>query len=403
MRNDNSYGRAAAGAAAALVLVLAGCASGPDPIPEQMPVAAEDAAPQTTAAEPTTVGEPAGEQVRLQPNAPLRYVVKKGDTLWGIASTFLKDSWQWPELWYVNPKVSNPHLIYPGDELYLYFVNGAPRLARAGEGEPGTPAAPAEPVDVLPPGGLGAMTPRVRAQPLDQAVFSIPLEAIRAFLRGPRLVDEDELDDAPYVVDFEDERLMGASGNVAYALEIEDRAITQYQIVRRGREYRDPDDNDVIGYEVLPVADSEVRVFGDPSTILLRRSDMETRAGDYLLPLEQDPLTMRFVPHAPDQAVDGRIISVYNGMSQIGQYQVVAINRGTEHGMEPGHVLSVLQSGRTSKDPYSFFGSRVQLPDVQAGTVMVFKTAPRLSYALVMSATRAIHILDTVEKPEPSP
>lgn len=405
MGNDISIVRGAAGAAAAFALALAGCAIGPEPIPEMAPVA--DTAP-TLEAVPTesiVAAEPASD-VRLEPNAPLRYVVKKGDTLWAIANTFLKDSWQWPELWYVNPDVRNPHLIYPGDELYLYYVNGAPRLARAGEGEPGAtgPAAPVTPapVETLPPGGLGAMTPTIREQPLDLAVYSIPLEAIRGFLRGPRLVDEDELDDAPYVVDFEDEHIIAAADNIAYVLDLENTDITQYQVVRRGQEYRDPDDNDVIGYEALPVADAEVRVFGDPATIYLRRSDMETRAGDYLLPLEQDPLALRFVPHAPSEPVGGKIIAVYNGLSQIGQYQVIAINRGTEHGMEPGHVLSVIQSGRTSKDPYSFFGSSVQLPDIKAGTVMVFKTAPRLSYALVMDATRAIHILDAVEKPEPS-
>jgi len=397
MGNDISIVRAAA-AAAALALVLAGCAS--KPAAEEggpTPYEASSTPPEGSAAPSTEAGEP----VQLQENAPLRYVVQKGDTLWSIASKFLRDSWQWPELWYVNEKVKNPHLIYPGDELYLYYVDGAPRVARVGEGEQGGTAGPA--VDsgpALPPGGEGAMTPHVRESALGPAVYSIPLDSIRAFLRGPRMIDEDLLDDAPYLVDFETKKLLGGADDVAYALDIEDKSITQYQVVRRGEEYRDPDDNDVIGFEVLPVGDAEVRVFGDPSTVYLRRSDMEARAGDYLLPMEQDPLATRFIPHAPAKAIDGKIISVYNGVSQIGQYQVIAINRGTEQGMEPGHVLYVLQAGRKSKDPHSFFGSKVQLPDIQAGTVMVFKTAPRMSYALVMSATRPIHVLDRVEKPE---
>jgi LysM repeat protein len=394
MRNDISIIRATAGAAA-LAVVLAGCASKP-PAEEAAPTPYE--APASPPGTSATDSVDTGEAVQVQENAPLRYVVKKGDTLWSIASKFLRDSWQWPEVWTVNEKVKNPHLIYPGDELYLYYVDGAPRVARAGEGEPEAGAG----VAALPPGGLGAMTPSVRESALDQAVYSIPLEAIRAFLRGPRMIDEDLLDDAPYVVDFETKKLYGGSNDIAYALEIEDKSITQYQIVRRGEEYRDPDDNDVIGFEVLPVADAEVRVFGDPSTIYLRRSDIEARAGDYLLPMETDPLSERFMPHPPAKQIDGKIISVYNGVSQIGQYQVVAINRGTEQGMEPGHVLSVMQSGRTAKDPYSFIGYKVQLPDIHAGTVMVFKTAPRMSYALVMTATRPIHVLDKVEKPEPS-
>lgn len=385
-------------ALSALALVIVGCAhreAEPTPAPaEQAPTPAE---PQ-----PSEAAAPATETVELKEEAPLRYVVQKGDTLWAIATKFLKDPWQWPELWYVNPKVHNPHLIYPGDELYLYYVNGAPHLAKAGDNTTGTTTAPTEPADTgppMPPGGLASSTPRVREEPLNQAIYSIPLEKIRAFLNGPRLVDEDTLDDAPYVVDFEEDHLMAGSDNMAYVLKLKDRQHALFQVVRKGEKYRDPDDNDVIGYEVMPVADSEVRAYGDPSTVYLRRSYMETLAGDYLLPMEQDPLAARFVPHAPAKQVDGRIISVYNGMSQIGQFQIVTLNRGTQQGMEIGHVLTVFQTGRESKDPHSFFGRSIQLPDVKAGTVMVFRTAPRLSYALVMDATREIHILDKVERP----
>lgn len=401
MGNDISMIRRAS--AIALALAFAGCASRSTvPADETTPPAAESGVETT----PTTPAEP----VELQPNAPLRYVVQKGDTLWSIANKFLKDSWQWPELWYSNPKVNNPHLIYPGDELYLYYVNGQPQLARVGEGAEGTggggggggggPTGP-----VLPPGGESSFTPAVRQLPLDQAIYAIPLDTIRAFLNGPRVIDEDQLDDAPYLIDFEEKKLLAAADSYAYALDVPPNKVTQYQVVRKGEEYRDPDDNDVIGFEVLPVADSEVRVFGEdnkPSTIYLLRSTMEARAGDYLLAPEPNQLALRFMPHAPDKEIDGKIISVYNGMSQIGQYQVVTLNRGSQQGLEPGHVLTVLQSGRRAKDPYAFFGGSVQLPEVKAGTVMVFKVAPRLSYALVMSATREMHLLDKVEKPDRS-
>lgn len=385
---------------------LAGCATprepapAPEPMVEATPVPEAPAEPADTAPVTEAVVEAENaEPVVLKADAPLRYVVKKGDTLWGIANRYLRDSWQWPELWYVNGKVANPHLIYPGDELLLYVRGGRPQVARAGEGPADTPAAPVDEPPVT--GPESALSPQVRVLPLDQAIFSIPLDAIRAFLRGPRVVDEDLLDDAPYVVDFDEERLMGGADNLAYVLQLEDRKTARWQVVHRGEKQIDPDDDDVIGFEVLPVGEAEVRAYGDPSTVYITRSDIETRAGDYLLPLETDPLAARFIPHAPDKAVNGRIISVYNGMSQIGQWQVVAINRGTQHGLEVGHVLQILQSGRESKDPYSFFKRSVQLPDVPAGQAMVFRTGKRLSYALVMSATRAIHLKDKVEKPEP--
>jgi hypothetical protein len=397
--------RAAVAAGMAALVLAAGCATrGAEH--EQVP--SEEPAPglETTPVE-------SAEPVVLKEDAPLRYVVKKGDTLWAIANKYLRDSWQWPELWYVNPKVKNPHLIYPGDELYLYFVDGAPQLARAGEGPPGTspgstgegPQGPAEPVEVLPPGGEGSFTPTARELPVDQAINAIPAEQIRMFLKGPRIIDEDALDDAPYIVAFEEKKLLGAADSVAYVLDIdEDNPATSYQVVRRSQEYEDPDDGDTIGFEVIPVAEAEMRQVSDEvSTVYLLSSMQEARIGDFLLAPDTDPLALRFIPHAPRDEVDGKIISVFNGLSQIGQYQIVTLNRGTAHGLEPGHVLSVFQSARQAKDPYAIFGGKVQLPDSKAGTVMVFKVGERVSHALVMSASRAIHLLDRVEKPEAEP
>jgi len=396
MGNDNSMLRRATVAAfGAALAVAAGCATR-ETAPEEAPPS-EPAPPETTPSEGVAPAE-------LREDAPMRYVVKKGDTLWAISNKFLKDSWQWPELWYVNPKVANPHLIYPGDELLLYYVDGQAHLAKAGEGPAEAPPAegPKQPVDVIPPGGLGSFTPKAREMPIDQAISAIPAEQIRVFLRGPRVIDEDELDDAPYIVAFEEKKLFGAADSIAYAVDLEDESIAQYQIVRRSKEIEDPDNGDNLGYEVLPVGDAEVRAFGDPATVYILRSDIEARIGDYLLQMETDELAYRFIPHAPAKEIDGKIVSVYNGMSQIGQYQIVTLNRGKDDGLEAGHVLTVWQAGRTARDPNAFFGGSVQLPDLNAGTVMVFKTGPHVSHALVMSASRSIHLNDKVEKPEHS-
>jgi hypothetical protein len=397
--------------AAALAVLLAGCFGGepakeesapapstpttmPSAPPTTLPPTPESGAPAST--ESTGAEGTGDESVRLKPGAPLHYVVKKGDTLWDISSYYLKDPWQWPELWYANPKVKNPHLIYPGDELVLMYVNGQPRVERAGEPGPEQPAEPNVPATEA------VFGPHAREAPLAEAIPTIPIDAIRAFLNGPRLVDKKTLRNAPYVVDFDEPHVISGDSTLAYVLELKDRSKTAYQVVRQGEEYRDPDDGDVIGYEAIPVAETEVRVFGDPATVYLTRSHQETRKGDHLLPIEPDAGITGFVPHAPKKDVGGRIISVYNGLTQIGQYQIVAINRGSDNGLEPGHMLAIIQSGRNAKDPYSWFGSTVQLPDIYAGQVMVFKTTPRLSYALVMTALRAIHRYDRVEKPIPT-
>lgn len=384
MRNDINIVVRASAAISALIL-LASCAStgdAPPPPPPPPPVEYSE-----TADAPDDSGE---STVQVQPAAPLKYVVQKGDTLWDIAQKFLRDAWQWPEVWYVNEQVANPHLIYPGDVLYLTWVDGQPRVSREGE-------------VVETRGGQDRLQPRVREVSLDAAVSAIPRELIAGFLRGPRIIeDEDMLDDAPYVLDFDDPRLMNAAESTAYVLDIEDTSMQRYQVVRKGKRYVDPDDGDIIGYEAIPVGEAEVRKIGDPSTVLLTRSDIETRVGDRLLPIDPNDLDTHFSPHAPANKVDGTIIDVFQGDTQIGQYQIVAINRGREQGLENGHVLHILQAGREAKDPNSFFGSKVQLPAVNAGTIMIFKTANRVSMGLVMTALRQIHVGDKVEKPASS-
>lgn len=389
MRNDISI-ICRTSAAVSVFFLLAACASTGEKT--DYSAAPEPMAP---VAEPSPA--PAEPAVQLQAAAPLKYVVKKGDTLWDISQKFLKDAWQWPELWYVNEQVKNPHLIYPGDVLYLFWADGRPQLAKEGQG-PGqmveTVASPHE-----------KLSPRVRVLPGDQSVSAIPRDLIAGFLRGPRIIEDlDILEDAPYVLDFEDPHLMNASASdeLAYVLDIKSPDLKKYQIVRRGKRYVDPDDRDTIGYEAIPVAEAELRVFGKPSTVVLLRSDIETRPGDRLLPIDPTELDANFYPHAPAKKVGGTIIDAFNADSQIGQYQIVVINRGREHGIENGHVLSVMQSGRKSRDPHSVFGSKVLLPDINAGTVMVFKTAGRVSLALVMTAVRQIHVGDKVEKPLPS-
>jgi hypothetical protein len=328
----------------------------------------------------------AEEKVEVLDEAPLTYVVKPGDTLWGIAKRFLKDAYQWPEVWYVNDqKVTNPHLIYPGDVLKLVYKNR--RTV--------TEQAPPEPVLEV-----TRLEPQVRTQPLPPAIPTIPIEAIREFLRGPRLITADQLSVSPYLVAFADDHLVGGAGNAIYVQDLRYNTNQRYyDVVRKGEVYTDPDNDQILGYEAMPVGEAEVRTPGQPSSAVLSRSFREALIGDYLLPSEADAFRADFFPSAPARPIGGRIISVYDGMSQIGQYQIVAMNRGTIHGLQPGHVLDIFQSGKRVADPYR--KDKVQLPDEFAGQLLVFKVTPRVSFGLVMEATRPVHRLDKVEKPVP--
>jgi len=328
-----------------------------------------------------------GGGIPLNPAHPDSYVVKPGDTLWGISSIFLRDPWYWPEIWYVNPQVANPHLIFPGDVLTLVYVDGQPQIRSSRAG-------------VEAASGTNRLSPRIREEPLTGAVDTIPYEVIGPFLGKGMVLAKDEIDGLPHIVALRDDRLVGAAGHDVYVRGkvAGDEAI--YSVVHIGDKLVDPDDGDVLGYEGIYVADGRIRRTGDPATLELTNSQREAMKGDRLI-AEPAPLPLHFEPRAPDRPVEGRVMHVEGGVTQIGQYEVVVINRGARDGLAPGHVLTVWQVGDRVADPIDsgLFGRKVQLPDERAGTLMVFKTYDRLSYALIMQAEGPIHTLDKVRNP----
>ena len=322
------------------------------------------------------------QTVTLNPNHPDRYVVVKGDTLWDISARFLRDPWLWPEVWQVNPQIANPHLIYPGDIIALELRDGKPvlRLQRGRK--------------------VVKLSPHMREQPLDQAISIIDPDAIRHFLNQARVVTQEELKLAPYVLGGVNKRLLaGNPGERIYARGIISEATTRYGVYRAGEAYHNPDDKkEILGHEVVRVADAVLDRTGDPATLLITDIRREIRAGDRLLPLGEDVASNQYYfPRAPRPGTKGRIISVFDGVSMVGQYQGVVLDLGRQQGIEPGHVLAIYQANGKMKDPVT--GKDVKLPDELAGTLLVFRTFDRVSYALLMKSTRPIHVLDTVRAP----
>ena len=322
----------------------------------------------------TRVSEP----VPLAEGHPNEYVVQVGDTLWDISAAFLKDPWYWPEIWYVNPEIENPHLIYPGDVLGLVTIDGQTRITNVRA-------------------STYRMSPQARVTPLTEAINSIPFEAVAAFLSSGVVLEKDQAASLPYLLDTRGDHLIASAGNEIYVRGITgDQPSTRYNIVHVGDPLVDPDDNRLIGYHGILIGEGSLRRTGDPATVALTDSNQEAVMGDRLLPATVD-VPLNFFPRTPSSNIDGRIISVVGGVTQIGQYQVIVINRGSNNGLAVGDVLSVFQAGEVVKD--RFGGGKVRLPDEQAGTVMVFKTYNRISYGLVMEATDAIHIHDAVRNP----
>jgi LysM repeat protein len=351
---------------------------------------AMDAAIAGDAARTTATESPAGGGMALAPNAPETYVVKRGDTLWGIAKLFLRDPWYWPEIWQVNPQVQNPHLIYPGDTLRLVYVNGQPKL-------------------VLERGDAAHVLPRVRSQPLDEAVKSIPFETVSAFMSKPVVLTREQIKEAGYVLASRDDHSAIAEGNTIYARGLQSSAQIgmRYNVVRVGDALRDPDDNSIVGYNGIYTGSGRVTRNGDPATLLMTASARESEPGDKVLVANVD-VALDFVPSPPPKRVSGRIMAVNDGVTTIGQYQVVVINRGARDGLVAGNILAVYQAGAlvADQEKHGFmagsnkaFAEKVRLPDERSGTFMVFKAYDRLSYGLIMEAKNIIRVSDRVENP----
>ena len=321
-------------------------------------------------------------EIALNPNHPDSYVVVKGDTLWDISGRFLSKPWLWPEVWQVNPQIANPHLIYPGDVISLVYVNGKPQL-RVNRGH--------ETIK---------LSPTAREERIDRAIPAIPIDAIKQFLTQPLVVDEGELEAAPYVVDSADEHLVAGAGNRVYVRGITDTTIGRYNLYKPGDKLIDPDTNEMLGVQAIYLGEATMQKFGDPATATLERTTREIGIGDRLKAIGEDEIHASFLPHPPSGDVKGRILTVLDGVSQIGKYQIISINRGTREGMEVGHVLRIHQAGEAVKDKVTAApNDMVTLPDEEAGLVMLFRTFEKVSFGLVMEATRPIHVLDYVTTP----
>ncbi|MCZ6643636.1 MAG: LysM peptidoglycan-binding domain-containing protein [Gammaproteobacteria bacterium] len=325
----------------------------------------------------------------LKPGHPDVYVVVKGDTLWDISGTFLERPWLWPEIWRINPQIDNPHLIYPGDSIALVWVEGQPRLVLQ-RGIAGRSFK-------LTPSDTVSLAPQIRSTPLDSAIPAIRLDAIQGFLVHNRVVTPEVLADAPYVVQGESERLVLGGGDRLYVRgNLPDSE--SFSIMRRGPLYIDPQTNEVLGQEATYIGLGQtVAQDGDVATMLLSSTREEVRIGDRVLPTEERKVDSTFFPSSPDNETTGEIISVFDGVTQVGTYDVVVLNLGEREGLQVGNVLAIYKRGAMARDRIA--NETIRLPSERAGLLMVFRTFEKLSYGLVLAAERPLSINDEVRNP----
>lgn len=368
----------------------------------QLPVTAQQ---RTTAQQVAAQGIPEAE---LAANAPDTYVVKRGDTLWDISRVYLQQPWRWPALWGMNlQSIANPHLIYPGQTLYLERRNGMARLVTSRSGED----------EVI------RISPRVRSQSLSgTALPAVNQRLIEAFLVEPEVLAEGENDKAPRLVGAAQERALLSPGDRVYgrsgdqSLEMGQER-QYYRVFRNAVPMVDPETKAILGYEaqylgkVQLVAserqettlDAKGRAHTDPvpASLDITAVKEEIRIGDKLLPMPRVSVTS-YVPHAPDEHLQGSVLSIYgsNSVAYASRNSVIAINRGQADGVELGHVFRLMTRGARIKDKTDSDQTVIKLPNEANGLAMVFRTFDKVSYALILEAKEGVKVGDALISPD---
>ena len=387
----------------ATAVLLVGCQSAPEE--QQVAPPAPAAAPSSGAAtskaddmtateaaiaamnEPPPGDQPAPTAQLIRPDAPTNYTVKRGDTLWDISAVFLKDPWFWPEIWQINPQVENPHLIYPGDVLSLAVGAGGDAHVFISQYS-------------------GArLQPRQRSEDLEGPIDTMAFAAIAAFLSKPSVVTEEQVLRAPHIVAYRDGHMIGGHNHEANVRNLNAPVNQRFAVMHVGEPIIDFESNDLIGYQAAYVATAVVNTPGEVTKAMLTESAREALRGDRLMSQDGEE-ALSFRPHAPTTNINGQIIAIADEATQVGNYQVVVLNRGSRHGLTAGAVLAVDQRGEVIHDVWGkrpfgkdVLGPTVELPFERAGTLIVFKVFDRVSYGLVIGARAPMQVADRVYNP----
>jgi hypothetical protein len=320
----------------------------------------------------------AQKPIELAPDAPDHHVVVPGDTLWGIAGMFLKDPFRWPDIWKMNAEqVKNPHRIYPGQVVILDRSGAEPRL-KLGE--------------------VVKLSPTVRVEAIGKEIPAIPSQAIEPFLSQPLVIDLEQFATAPRIVATQENRVFTGNGDTIYASNV-DSNVKLWQIYRPGKPLLDPDSKETLGVEAAYLGNARVVGDpGDPTTLEITSVKQEIGRGDRLVPASR-PEVMSYMPRIPEKAVDGRIINIYGGVGEAGRHSIVSISRGKQDGLEMGHVLAIHRAGATVTNRFDDKPETHVLPDERYGLMFVFRVFDRVSYGLIVEASRPVVPGDRVSKP----
>lgn len=323
---------------------------------------------------------PIADSRAAQNSELVRHTVEKDDTLWALSEAYLESPWRWSEIWEQNEAIENPNLIYPGDVLLISPM--AIRVIRSQKLS------------------TEKLEPKIRRSESQykSAITTIDPDAIIPFLTESIVVEPGELDNAAYVLQgIEDKIVLGKDSRI-YARGITDPEITQYKIYRIGSPITDPDSHELYGIEGVYLGNATLYGSeGEYSVLEITRANQGVRPGDRLLPQKKPHVIPHFFPRKPDTQIDTRIVKIPKGVDEAGRRDIVLISGGAANGLKDGHVLQVFSEKFVRPDPVT--GEAMNLPDLKVGTLIVFQTYEKVSYAILMETTAPVKVGDRASTP----
>lgn len=378
------------------------------------------------------------DDLQINEGAPKTYIVEEGDTLWDISSIFLEQPWLWPQLWRLNPEINNPHLIYPGDILRLvYDEQGEPQLIVEEEPVFEEPEEVVEEVieeEYVEPEPIVEeyiapepkekptikLSPSLRKQVKKTPIATLPLNVIAPYVKYDHLLTQEQIDTLPNVIGSDE----GYKSSVdSFKVYVNDNLELgkSYAMYHVGEEIIDPETELPLGFNVKLTGTAQAIRAGDmgkkrPGTLLVNSANREIRSGNLVMPINEGQLLPSFFTmQKADDSVRGMIVKSSSDGREFGKLEVVMINRGAEHSVKVGDILSIKRRSpavvETKTGPkYKKTASRwdklmadeesdYDMPEEDLGQIMVFKVYENASMALIMKTVKPARLQDVVAAP----
>lgn len=314
--------------------------------------------------------------VAAEQDEPTIYVIKQGDTLWGLSEKFIKDPNYWPNMWSNNSSITNPHVIYPGQKVRVFpdRLEFMPKEGAVAQKKPAITTA----------SGATVTTTENLAEVAKERTYTI--HGSEGFIL------ENGAKPTGTIISIHNNRNIAGDDDIVYTdigNELGVRGGEKFSIFRKDGTVSHPVSNEILGTKITPLGMIQLTDLEKSSSrAIIIKTNQEITPGSYLLPARANkrheiPLKMSA------RELKGYIVDSGSGISILATGDIVYTDLGSEHGAEPGNMLYIVRD--VTIDSNSTTGYTEKLPQELLGALVILETGKRTSTALIVKSIDAIY------------